>query len=80
MITLAHKMGTTEENGQEQSFGGEIAEKRPQTRKSILGSSLGEGELLSSATNNDRTGKPDAELREILNCQNFSSENKPKEI
>jgi hypothetical protein len=49
--------------------------ERPQSRKTVLGSSTDEGGFSSSETKRDASWETDEEHREIVNCQNFSFAN-----
>jgi hypothetical protein len=57
-----------------------LQEKRPQPRKSVLRSSLGEGGIFSLETKFDRSWEPDAEHREVVSSQYFYFGNQPKVI
>lgn len=53
-----------------------LQERMPQPRKCVVSSSLGEGGgSFSWETKLDRSWEPEAELCEIVNCQQYSSSN-----
>jgi hypothetical protein len=68
-ISLARKLGTTEESAKTKAacFSREITGKTPKRRKSVYSVSLLEGGFFSSATKLDRSWETNAEHREMDN-------------